>query len=58
MLIDKARSALLADVGQPDYGAAVVVIGDEMHVVHHRHDARARPLCPSAVSFLVTCGLL
>lgn len=24
MLIDKARSALLADVGQPDYGAAVM----------------------------------
>jgi len=30
--IDKARSALPADVGQPDYGAAVIVAGDGEHL--------------------------
>lgn len=31
--IDRARSVFLADVGQPDYGAAVVVRGDGTHLL-------------------------
>lgn len=31
-VIDKTRSVLLADVGQPDYGAASILAGDEEHL--------------------------